>query len=78
VAPGGSCARDKNAAAAEQLLGSHLRLVIKIARGFGGYGMPLTELVAAGNVGLMRALARFEPERGFRFANVEHQCLGVA
>ena len=58
----------KDAAAARQLLGSHLRLVLKIARGFGGYGMPLADLVAEGNVGLMRALARFNPERGFRFA----------
>jgi RNA polymerase sigma-32 factor len=58
----------KDAAAARQLLGSHLRLVIKIARGFGGYGMPLADLVAEGNVGLMQALARFDPERGFRFA----------
>ena len=58
----------KDPEAARQLLGSHLRLVVKIARGFGGYGMPLADLVAEGNVGLMRALARFEPERGFRFA----------
>ena len=58
----------KDPEAAQQLLGSHLRLVIKIARGFGGYGMPLADLVAEGNVGLMRALAQFEPERGFRFA----------
>jgi RNA polymerase sigma-32 factor len=58
----------KNPAIAEQLLGSHLRLVVKIARGFGGYGMPLADLVAEGNVGLTRALAKFEPERGFRFA----------
>jgi RNA polymerase sigma-32 factor len=58
----------KDAAAARQLLGSHLRLVVKIARGFGGYGMPLADLVAEGNVGLMQALTRFEPERGFRFA----------
>src|SRR5918996_3526322 len=58
----------KNDSAAGQLLGSHLRLVIKIARGFGGYGMPLAELVAQGNLGLMRALTRFESERGFRFA----------
>ena len=43
--------------------------MVKIARGFGGYGMPLTELAAAGGLGLMRALARFEPERGFRFAS---------
>lgn len=54
--------------AARQLLGSHLRLVVKIARGFGGYGIPMAELVAEGNVGLMRALVRFDPERGFRFA----------
>jgi DNA-directed RNA polymerase sigma subunit (sigma70/sigma32) len=59
----------KDAAAARQLLGSHLRLVVKIApAGFGGYGMPLADLVAEGNVGLMQALTRFEPERGFRFA----------
>jgi RNA polymerase sigma-32 factor len=58
----------RDAAAARQLLGSHLRLVIKIARGFGGYGMPLAELVAEGNLGLTQALARFEPERGVRFA----------
>jgi RNA polymerase sigma-32 factor len=58
----------KDPEAARQLLGSHLRQVVKIARGFGGYGMPLADLVAEGNVGLMQALARFEPERGFRFA----------
>jgi RNA polymerase sigma-32 factor len=45
-----------------------LRLVIKIARGFGGYGLPVGELIAEGNVGLMQALAKFEPERGFRFS----------
>ena len=55
-------------AAARQLLGSHLRLVIKIARGFSGYGLPLGELIAEGNVGLMQALDKFEPERGFRFS----------
>ena len=58
----------KDPTAAEQLLGSHLRLVIKIARGFGGYGLPLGDLIAEGNVGLMQALTKFEPERGFRFA----------
>lgn len=58
----------KDPEAAKQLLGSHLRLVVKIARGFGGYRMPLADLVAEGNVGLMQALARFDPERGFRFA----------
>lgn len=55
-------------AAAERLLGSHLRLVIKIARGFRGYGLPLDELIAEGNLGMMQALPRFEPDRGFRFA----------
>jgi len=58
----------KDPEAARQLLGSHLRLVVKIARGYGGYGMPLADLVAEGNFGLMQALARFDPERGFRFA----------
>ncbi len=52
----------------EKLVGSHLRLVIKIARGFAGYGLPLTDLVAEGNVGLMQAAQKFDPERGFRFA----------
>jgi RNA polymerase sigma-32 factor len=60
--------KDQDEEAARRLLGSHLRLVIKIARGFGGYGLPLSELIAEGNVGLMQALAKFEPERGFRFA----------
>jgi RNA polymerase sigma-32 factor len=58
----------KDPAAAQRLLGSHLRLVFKIARGFRGYGLPLGELVAEGNVGLMQALSKFEPDRGFRFA----------
>jgi RNA polymerase sigma-32 factor len=61
--------RDKqDPEAAQLLLGSHLRLVFKIARGFRGYGLPLGELVAEGNVGLMQALSKFEPDRGFRFA----------
>jgi RNA polymerase sigma-32 factor len=55
-------------AALRDLVGSHLRLVIKIARGFSGYGLPLSDLVAEGNVGLMQAARKFEPERGFRFA----------
>ncbi|HET6519764.1 MAG TPA: RNA polymerase sigma factor RpoH [Geminicoccaceae bacterium] len=54
--------------AARLLVGSHLRLVVKIARGFRGYGLPLGDLIAEGNVGLMQALAKFDPERGFRFA----------
>jgi RNA polymerase sigma-32 factor len=59
---------ERDEAAARQLLGSHLRLVVKIARGFGGYGLPLGELIGEGNVGLMQALDKFDPERGFRFA----------
>ncbi len=51
-----------------QLVGSHLRLVVKIARGFTGYGLPLADLVAEGNVGLMQAAEKFDPDRGFRFA----------
>ena len=58
----------RNGHALERLVGSHLRLVIKIARGFGGYGLPLPDLVAEGNVGLMQAAQKFDPERGFRFA----------
>jgi RNA polymerase sigma-32 factor len=54
--------------ALEQLVGSHLRLVVKIARGFSGYGLPLADLVAEGNVGLMQAAEKFDPDRGFRFA----------
>jgi RNA polymerase sigma-32 factor len=50
------------------LVGSHLRLVVKIARGFTGYGLPLADLVAEGNVGLMQAAEKFDPDRGFRFA----------
>jgi RNA polymerase sigma-32 factor len=54
--------------ALRQLVGSHLRLVVKIARGFTGYGLPLADLVAEGNVGVMQAAEKFDPDRGFRFA----------
>ena len=47
---------------------SHLRLVAKIAMGYRGYGLPLSELISEGNVGMMQAVKRFEPERGFRLA----------
>src|ERR1700726_3965965 len=53
---------------ARRLVTSHLRLVAKIAMGYRGYGLPLSEIVAAGNVGLMQAVKRFEPDRGFRLA----------
>jgi RNA polymerase sigma-32 factor len=55
-------------AALTLLLGSHLRLVIKIAQGNRGYGLPVADLIAEGNVGLMEAVQRFDPDRGFRFA----------
>ena len=55
-------------AAAHRLVTSHLRLVAKIAMGYRGYGLPLADLIAEGNVGLMQAVKRFDPERGFRLA----------
>ena len=55
-------------AAAHKMVTSHLRLVAKIAMGYRGYGLPVAELIAEGNIGLMQAVKRFEPERGFRLA----------
>jgi RNA polymerase sigma-32 factor len=54
--------------AAHKLVTSHLRLVAKIAMGYRGYGLPISEVVSEGNVGLMQAVKKFEPERGFRLA----------
>jgi RNA polymerase sigma-32 factor len=54
--------------AAHKLVTSHLRLVAKIAMGYRGYGLPISEVISEGNVGLMRAVDRFEPEKGFRLA----------
>ena len=54
--------------AAHKLVTSHLRLVAKIAMGYRGYGLPLSELVSEGNVGMMQAVKRFDPDRGFRLA----------
>jgi RNA polymerase sigma-32 factor len=54
--------------AAHRLVTSHLRLVAKIAMGYRGYGLPLGELISEGNVGMMQAVKRFDPERGFRLA----------
>ena len=53
---------------AEKLVTSHLRLVAKIAMGYRGYGLPVGELVSEGNIGLMRAVKKFDPEKGFRLA----------
>ncbi|HXB53027.1 MAG TPA: RNA polymerase sigma factor RpoH, partial [Rhizomicrobium sp.] len=54
--------------AARRLVTSHLRLVAKIAMGYRGYGLPVSEIVSEGNVGLMQAVKRFDPDRGFRLA----------
>ncbi|MCZ6813587.1 MAG: RNA polymerase sigma factor RpoH, partial [Alphaproteobacteria bacterium] len=54
--------------AAHRLVTSHLRLVAKIAMGYRGYGLPIGELISEGNVGMMQAVKRFDPERGFRLA----------
>lgn len=54
--------------AAKQLVTSHLRLVAKIAMGYRGYGLPVSELIAEGNIGLMQGVKKFEPDRGFRLA----------
>jgi RNA polymerase sigma-32 factor len=54
--------------AAHRLVTSHLRLVAKIAMGYRGYGLPISEIIAEGNVGLMQAVKRFEPDKGFRLA----------
>ncbi len=59
---------DGDREAAHRLVTSHLRLVAKIAMGYRGYGLPVAEIISEGNVGLMQAVKRFEPERGFRLA----------
>jgi len=57
-----------NVKAAEKLVTSHLRLVAKIAMGYRGYGLPVNEMISEGNIGLMHAVKKFEPEKGFRLA----------
>ena len=57
-----------NIKSAEKLVTSHLRLVAKIAMGYKGYGLPINEMISEGNVGLMQAVKKFEPEKGFRLA----------
>jgi RNA polymerase sigma-32 factor len=61
-------ADDGDYEAAHKLVTSHLRLVAKIAMGFRGYGLPVGDLVAEGNIGLMQAVKKFDPERGFRLS----------
>ena len=57
-----------NIKSAEKLVTSHLRLVAKIAMGYKGYGLPVSEMISEGNIGLMQAVKKFEPEKGFRLA----------
>ena len=58
----------EDSSAAHKLVTSHLRLVAKIAMGYRGYGLPVNEIISEGNVGLMQAVKRFEPDKGFRLA----------
>ena len=60
--------QDHDNSAAEKLVASHLRLVVSVAYDFKNYGLPVSDLIASGNMGLMQALQKFDPERGFRFS----------
>ena len=61
-------AKNRDNMAAEKLVASHLRLVVSVAYDFKNYGLPVSDLIASGNMGLMQALQKFDPERGFRFS----------
>ena len=61
--------RDNDLEAAKQLIVSHLRLVVSIARGYAGYGLPQADLIQEGNIGLMKAVRRFDPNRGVRLVS---------
>lgn len=60
--------KNKDAAAGEKLVASHLRMVVSVAYDFKNYGIPVGDLIASGNMGLMQALQKFDPEKGFRFS----------
>ncbi len=60
--------KNSDSNAAEKLVASHLRLVVSVAYDFKNYGVPMADLIASGNMGLMQALQKFDPERGFRFS----------
>ena len=60
--------KDGDTSAAHKLVTSHLRLVARIARGYRGYGLPVTELISEGNIGLMQAVKKYDPDKGFRLA----------
>lgn len=59
----------QNQKAADELISAHLRLVAKIASGYRGYGLPLSDLIAEGNIGIMQAMRHFDPEKGVRFSS---------
>ena len=61
--------RDNDLEAARQLIVSHLRVVVSVARGYAGYGLPQADLIQEGNIGLMKAVKRFDPERGVRLVS---------
>ena len=67
-----------NTKAAHKLVTSHLRLVAKIAMGYRGYGLPVADLIAEGNIGMMHAVKKFDPERGFRLATYAMQWINAA
>ena len=60
--------KNQDSVAAEKLVASHLRLVVSVAYDYKNYGIPVSELIASGNMGLMQALQKFDPEKGFRFS----------
>ena len=70
--------KDGDVEAARQLVLSHLRLVISIARGYLGYGLPHADLIQEGNIGLMKAVKRFDPARGVRLVSFEELASGQA
>ena len=67
-----------NLQSAHKLVTSHLRLVAKIAMGYRGYGLPVNELISEGNLGLMQAVKKFDPEKGFRLATYAMWCIKAA
>ena len=67
-----------NLKSAHKLVTSHLRLVAKIAMGYRGYGLPVNELISEGNIGLMQAVKKFDPEKGFRLATYAMLCIKAA
>lgn len=60
--------KERDSVAAEKLVASHLRMVVSVAYDFRNYGVPFADLIASGNMGLMQALQKFDPEKGFRFS----------